>query len=84
MVVTFDAGAPADVEAGGGRVGALLLSPYVTPGGTIGAPYDPFSLLASIEGLFGLDPIGYAKDTKLKPFGPKVYGAWSPETDTGS
>ncbi len=84
VVVTFDAGAPADVEAGGGRVGALLLSPFVTAGGTIGAPYDPFSLLASIEGLFGLDPIGYAKDTKLKPFGPKVYGAWSPASEAGS
>jgi hypothetical protein len=84
VVVTFDAGAPADVEAGGGRVGALLLSPYVTPGGTIGAPYDPFSLLASIEGLFGLDPIGYAKATKLKPFGPKVYDAWSPDAGAGS
>ncbi len=84
VVVTFDAGAPADVEAGGGRVGALLLSPYVTAGGTIGAPYDPFSLLASIEGLFGLDRIGYAKETKLQPFGPKVYGAWSPASGAGS
>lgn len=83
VIVTFDAGAPTDLEAGGGRVGALLLSPYVTAGGTIGAPYDPFSLLASIEGLFGLDPIGYAKDTKLKPFGPKVYGAWLPDADAG-
>jgi hypothetical protein len=83
VVVTFDAGATGDLETGGGRVGALLLSPYVTAGGTIGAPYDPFSLLASIEGLFGLDPIGYAKDTKLKPFGPKVYGAWSATTDAG-
>lgn len=83
VVVTFDAGAPTDIEAGGGRVGALLLSPYVTAGGTIGAPYDAFSLLASVEGLFGLEPLGYAKDTKLKPFGPKVYGAWSPATDAG-
>lgn len=83
VIVTFDAGAPTDVEAGGGRVGALLLSPFVTAGGTINAPYDPFSLLASIEGLFGLDPIGYAENTKLKPFGPKVYGAWSPATAAG-
>jgi len=83
VVVTFDAGAPADTEAGGGRVGALLLSPYVTPGTTIGAPYDPFSLLASIEGLFGLDPLGYAKETRLRPFGPKVYGAWSPDANAG-
>jgi hypothetical protein len=84
VVVTFDAGAPDDVKAGGGRVGALLLSPFVTPGGTIGAPYDPFALLASVDGLFGLDPLGYAKDTKLKPFGPKVYGAWSPGSAAGS
>ena len=79
VVVTFDAGAPADAEAGGGRVGALLLSPFVTAGGTVSAPYDPFSLLASIEGLFGLDPLlGYAQETKLQAFGPKVYTAWSP------
>jgi hypothetical protein len=79
VVVTFDAGAPADAEAGGGRVGALLLSPFVTAGGTVSAPYDPFSLLASIQGLFGLDPLlGHAKETTLKAFGPKVYAAWSP------
>jgi len=77
VVVTFDAGAPADAEAGGGRVGALLLSPFVAAGATVGAPYDPFSLLASIAALFGLDPIGYAKETRLKPFGPQVYGAFT-------
>jgi hypothetical protein len=83
IIVTFDAGAPTDAEAGGGRVGALLLSPFVTAGGTVNAPHDPFSLLASIEGLFGLERIGYAKETTLKPFGPKVYGAWSPVSDAG-
>jgi hypothetical protein len=76
VVVTFDAGAPDDAEAGGGRVGALLLSPFVTAGGAVLAPHDPFSLLASIERLFGLDPLGYAQDTTLKPFGPKVFAAW--------
>jgi hypothetical protein len=84
VVVTFDAGAPEDTEAGGGRVGALLLSPFVTAGGTVDAPYDPFSLLASLQGLFGLDPLlGYAAETKLQPFGPKVYAAWSPAGDDG-
>ncbi len=83
VVVTFDAGAPTDTEAGGGRVGALLLSPFVTAGGTVNAPYDPFSLLASIEELFGLERLGYAKETTLKPFGPKVYGAWSPASQAG-
>ncbi|HWH93172.1 MAG TPA: alkaline phosphatase family protein [Baekduia sp.] len=84
VVVTFDTGAPQDAEAGGGRVGALLLSPYVEAGGTVDAPYDPFSLLASIEALFGLDPIGYAADTTLRPFGPKVYAGWNPAEDAGS
>ena len=79
VIVTFDAGAPADVEAGGGRVGALLLSQYVTAGATVEAPYDPYSLLGSIEGLFGLDPIGYAAKTTLKPFGPEVFAAWDPK-----
>ncbi|WCB92897.1 hypothetical protein DSM104299_01597 [Baekduia alba] len=84
VVVTFDAGAPDDTEAGGGRVGALLLSPFVTPGATVNAPYDPFALLKSIEDLFGLDPLGYAAETKLKAFGPKVYAAWDPSEDAGS
>jgi phosphatidylinositol-3-phosphatase len=83
VIVTFDAGVPTDVEAGGGRVGALLLSPFVTAGGTVSAPYDPFSLLASIEELFGLERLGYAKDTTLKPFGLKVYSAWPLASEAG-
>jgi hypothetical protein len=76
IVITFDAGAPDDAIGGGGRTGALVLSPFVTPGGTVGAPYDAFALLRTIEDLFALEPLGYAKDTTLKPFGRKVYGAW--------
>jgi hypothetical protein len=79
VVVTFDAGAPDDPVGGGGRTGALLVSPFVTPGATIGAPYDAFALLRSIEDLFALDPLGYAAQTKLKAFGPKVYAAWHPD-----
>lgn len=78
VVITFDTGAPDDAEAAGGRVGALLLSPFVTPGATIEAPYDPFALLSSIDHLFALDPLGYATQTRLKPFGPRVFAAWSP------
>ncbi|WP_027006640.1 alkaline phosphatase family protein [Conexibacter woesei] len=78
VVVTFDTGAPGDAEAGGGRVGALLLSSFVKAGATIEAPYDPFALLSSIDHLFALDPLGYAAATKLRPFGPQVYAAWSP------
>jgi hypothetical protein len=84
IIVTFDAGAPDDAIGGGGRTGALVLSPFVTPGGTVGAPYDAFALLRSIENLFSLEPLGYAAQTKLKPFGPKVYAAWDPSADPGS
>jgi len=78
VVITFDQGAADDAEAGGGRTGALLLSPFVTAGGTVNAPYDPFSLSNSIQDLFGLSPrLGFGADTKLKAFGPKVYAEWS-------
>lgn len=76
IVVTFDAGAPGDLEASGGRVGALLLSPFVAAGGTVDMPYDPFALLRSIEDLFSLEPLGHARDTKLPPFGSKVYASY--------
>jgi hypothetical protein len=50
----------------------------VTAGGTVNAPYDPFSLSNSIQDLFGLSPrLGFGADTKLKSFGPKVYAEWS-------
>lgn len=79
LVITFDAGAPEDQEAGGGRTGALVLSPFVTAGGTVETPHDPFSLLRSIEDLFALEPLGYAADTKIPPFGRKVYASYDPE-----
>jgi hypothetical protein len=83
IIITFDEGRSDDAEAGGGRVGALLLSPFVGAGTTIDAPYDQFTLLRSIEELFGLDPLGHASTTSLKPFGPRVYGAWKLARSSG-
>jgi hypothetical protein len=46
---------------GGGQVGALLISPWVKPGSEDLLNYfNHFSLLASIESLFGFGHIGYA------------------------
>jgi hypothetical protein len=42
--------------------GALLLSRFARPGRTIAGPYDPYSLLRSLEDLFGLAPLARAKD----------------------
>jgi phosphatidylinositol-3-phosphatase len=47
---------------GGGRVGALLLSPFVKPGSSSDTPYNDYSLLRTIEDSFHLDHIGYAAD----------------------
>jgi hypothetical protein len=54
------------------RVGALLLSPFLTPGSTDAAPYNPYSILRSNEDLFGLDPLGLAAATKTKSFAPSL------------
>jgi hypothetical protein len=50
------------------KTGALLVSPLLTPGGTDAAPYDPYSLLRSIEDLFGLAPLGAAEGKKVRSF----------------
>jgi hypothetical protein len=60
---------------GGGRIGAVLLSQFVQPGSTNATPYNHYSLLASIEDIFGLSRLGYAGASGLQPFGPDVYNA---------
>ncbi|HWY17545.1 MAG TPA: alkaline phosphatase family protein [Solirubrobacteraceae bacterium] len=59
---------------GGGQVGALLLSPYVKPG-VSQEPYDHFSLLRTIEDLFGLRHLGYAGLSKVSSFEPALFSA---------
>ena len=60
---------------GGGRVGALLISSHVAPGTQNDTPYNHYSLLCSIEDLFGYDHLGFAGAPGLKCFGDDVYGA---------
>ncbi len=61
---------------GGGKVGLLLLSKYVKPGTlNVTGEYNHFSLLRSIENLFGLKPLGYAGATGLLAFDSSVYNA---------
>jgi len=58
---------------GGGRIGALLLSPYVKAASTNSTPYNHYALLCSIENLFGLDKLGYAGQSGLQCFDGSVY-----------
>jgi phosphatidylinositol-3-phosphatase len=62
--------------AGGGRVGLLLISKYTKPGSiNVVGEYNDFSLLASIEDLFGVSRLGYAGGEGLLAFNKSVYNA---------
>jgi hypothetical protein len=73
---TTPATGPVKPTGGGGRVGMLLLSPYVEPGSVNETGYyNHFSLLLSIEELFGLPPLGYAAEPALTAFDSTVFNA---------
>jgi phosphatidylinositol-3-phosphatase len=58
---------------GGGKVGAIVLSPFVKPGTVSPMPYNHYSQLATVEDLFGLPLLGDAKQPQVKPFGSDVF-----------
>jgi hypothetical protein len=62
---------------GGGQVGALLLSPYVQGGTTNQETFNHFSLLRTIEDLFGLGHLGYAAASTATSFEAPVFSAYS-------
>jgi hypothetical protein len=62
---------------GGGRIGAVVLSRFVTPGTVSAVPYNHYSLLRTVEAIFSLPPLGYAAEPGVAPFGPEVFSAFS-------
>ena len=58
---------------GGDRVGAVLLSPFITPGTTSATPYNHFALLKTLESIYGVDYLGYAGRKDLASFGDDVF-----------
>lgn len=51
---------------GGDRVGAVLVSPFVKAGSTSGVPYNHYSLLKSLEQIYGIPTyLGYAGQSGL-------------------
>jgi hypothetical protein len=91
LVVTFDEGTAGDAccgeqplpdgpppgrfGPGGGRTGAVLVPPFIAPGTTSAQDYNHYSLLRSIEDLFGLSHLGYAAAADLPAFGKDVYAS---------
>jgi phosphatidylinositol-3-phosphatase len=64
---------PVKETGGGGRVGALLISPFVEPGTSSETYFNHFSLLATIEELFELERIGYAAEPALTGFDETIF-----------
>lgn len=59
---------------GGGKVGALLLSPFIKPGTVSTVDYNHYSMLRTIEDIFGLSHLGDAAMPQVRSFGPDVFG----------
>jgi hypothetical protein len=66
LVITFSDAPQSD------HVGALLLSPYVTPGGESATTYNHYSLLRTIEDIFGLAHLANAAAPGVSSFLPDV------------
>jgi hypothetical protein len=58
---------------GGGRVGAVLLSPCIAPGTVSQTPYNHYTMLRSVEDIFGLGHLGYAQLPGETTFGPDIF-----------
>jgi hypothetical protein len=58
---------------GGDNTGAVLLSPFIKPGTVSNVPYNHYSMLRSVEDIFGLPHIGYAGMDGLTPFGSDIF-----------
>ena len=65
--------APGIGGPGGGRVGALVVSRFVKAATANDTPYNHYSLLRSIEDIFGLSHLGYANAAGLQSFGGDVF-----------
>ena len=62
------------VSFGGDRTGALLLSKYIRPGTVSNVPYNHYSLLKSLEEIFGIHHyLGYAGQKGLVAFGSDIF-----------
>lgn len=91
LIITFDEGtdaaaccdeqplpggpAPGQFGPGGGRIGAVLLSPMIRAGTVSNVEYNHYSFLRSMEDIFGLPHLGYADAPQVKSFGPDVFTA---------
>ncbi len=60
--------------SGGGRTGAVLVSPFIKPGTVSTVGYNHYYVLHTIEDYFGLSYLGYAGYPGTSDFGSDVFG----------
>jgi hypothetical protein len=69
---TINNGGP-DPGSGGGRIGAVLLSPCIAPGTVSDADYNHYSYLRWVEQNFGLGHLANARPESVGSFGTDVF-----------
>jgi phosphatidylinositol-3-phosphatase len=59
---------------GGGKVGLLIISPLVLPGSVEETEYaNHFTLLKTLETMFGVEPLGYAAGEEVPTLSPELF-----------
>ncbi len=74
---------PGITGAGGGDTGAVLLSPCIAAGTVSQTPYNHYSLLRSVEDIFGLGHLGYAQLAGEQSFGADIFMGQCAPASTG-
>jgi hypothetical protein len=79
LIITFDESESSDRRgccgnSSGGKIATVVVSPFVTrPGSHSSVPYNHYSVLRTVEDVFGLGCLGHACDASIKPFGSDVW-----------
>jgi phosphatidylinositol-3-phosphatase len=59
---------------GGGKVGLLMISPFVEPGTVVETEYaNHFTLLKTLETMFEVEPLGYAGEEEMPALSPSLF-----------
>jgi len=66
---------PGITGLGGGHIGALVISRWTRPDTSSTTAYNHYSLLASLEELYGVSKVGYARTSGLNRFHRDVYNS---------
>jgi len=64
---------PGGSGPGGGRTGAVFLSPCIVPGTVTNTAYNHYTMLGSVENIFGVSHLGYAGLPHSTYFGTDIY-----------